>query len=153
MTGEEPHQRKQFDQKVPPPFVRAARVLGPKVGVMFLCVFRFPCGAAVECNCLIARLIAPLRPCSPIGPPEAPGLQTFASLSASRFSQQVRQGGRGIEAGTEGGGGGGGAYSFVACLNRLTIDHAFLWRRGTVPTPYRDTSDVWALISCFPRIT
>ena len=30
---------------------------------------------------------------------------------------------------------GGGAYSFVACLSRMTIDHAPLARRRTVPTP------------------
>ena len=35
---------------------------------------------------------------------------------------------------------GGGAYSFVACLSRLTIDHTSLSRRSTVPTPNRDTS-------------
>ena len=29
---------------------------------------------------------------------------------------------------------GGGGYSFVACLSRLTLDHASLSRRGTVPT-------------------
>ena len=34
----------------------------------------------------------------------------------------------------------GGVYSFVACLSRLTIDHASLSRRSTVPTPSRDTS-------------
>ena len=37
---------------------------------------------------------------------------------------------------------GGGASSFVACLGRLTIDHASLSRRGTDPTPNRDTFDV-----------
>ena len=31
------------------------------------------------------------------------------------------------------GGAGGGAYSFVACLSHLTIDHASLSRRSTVP--------------------
>ena len=30
-----------------------------------------------------------------------------------------------------------GAYSFVACFGRLTIDHASLSRRSTVPTPNR----------------
>ena len=30
---------------------------------------------------------------------------------------------------------GGGAYSFAACLSHLTIDHASLSRRSTVPTP------------------
>ena len=38
--------------------------------------------------------------------------------------------------------GGGGAYSFVACRSQLTIDHAALSRRNTVPTPYGDTSNV-----------
>ena len=41
--------------------------------------------------------------------------------------------------------GGGRAYLFVACLSRLTIDHASLSRRSTVPTPNRDTSNIWAL--------
>ena len=36
-----------------------------------------------------------------------------------------------------GGGIGGGGYSFVACLSHLTIDHASLSRRSTVPTPNR----------------
>ena len=44
----------------------------------------------------------------------------------------------------------GGAYSFVACVGHLTISHASLSRRSTVPTPNRDTSNVWALISLFP---
>ena len=49
---------------------------------------------------------------------------------------------------------GGGAYSFVACcLSHLTIDHAFLSRRSTVPTPNRDTSNIWALITLFPYNT
>ena len=39
--------------------------------------------------------------------------------------------------------GGGGAYSFVACPGRLTIDHASLSRRSTVPAPNGDTSNVW----------
>ena len=30
--------------------------------------------------------------------------------------------------------GGGGTYSFVACLSRVTIDHASLWRRSAVPS-------------------
>ena len=42
---------------------------------------------------------------------------------------------------------GGGAYSCVACLSFLTIDHAFRSRRSTVPTPNRDTSNVWSLIT------
>ena len=48
--------------------------------------------------------------------------------------------------------GGGGAYSFVACLSHLTIDDASLLRRSTVPTPNRDTSNIWALITLFPCI-
>ena len=30
---------------------------------------------------------------------------------------------------------GGGAYSFVACLSSLAVDHASLSRRSTAPTP------------------
>ena len=41
--------------------------------------------------------------------------------------------------------GGGGTY-FVGCLSHLTIDHASLSRHSTVPTPKRDTSNIWALI-------
>ena len=52
-----------------------------------------------------------------------------------------------------GGEGGGGAYSFVACLSNLTIDHASLSRRSTVPTPNRDTSNIWALITRLPYTT
>ena len=44
----------------------------------------------------------------------------------------------------------GGAYSFVACLSHLIIYHASLSRRSTVPTPNRDTPNVWALITLFP---
>ena len=47
----------------------------------------------------------------------------------------------------------GAAYSFVACLSHLTIDHASLSRRSTVPTPNRDTSNIWALITLHPHIT
>ena len=39
----------------------------------------------------------------------------------------------------------GGMYSFVDCLSHLTIDHASLSRRSTVPTPNADTSSIWAL--------
>ena len=42
--------------------------------------------------------------------------------------------------------GGEGAYSFVACLSHLTVDHASLSRRSTVPAPNRDTSNIWAPI-------
>ena len=38
-------------------------------------------------------------------------------------------------------GGGGGAYSVVARLSHLTIEHAPLSRRSAVPTPERDTSN------------
>ena len=57
--------------------------------------------------------------------------------------------------GTGTGTGGGAAYSFVACLSHLTIDHASLSRRSTVPTPTpnRDTSNIWALITLLPCIT
>ena len=51
------------------------------------------------------------------------------------------------------GAGGGGAYPFVACLSHMTIDHASLLRRSTVPTPNRDTSNFWALITLFLYIT
>ena len=37
--------------------------------------------------------------------------------------------------------GGEGTFSFVACRSLLTIDHASLSRRSTVPT--RDTSNIW----------
>ena len=47
----------------------------------------------------------------------------------------------------------GGAYSFAACLSNLTIDHASLSSRSTVPTPNRDTSNIWALITLIPNIT
>ena len=33
----------------------------------------------------------------------------------------------------------GSAYSFVACLNIVTFEHESLARRGTFPTPSRDT--------------
>ena len=40
--------------------------------------------------------------------------------------------------------GGGEAYSFVACLSHLTIDHASLPRRSTVPTPNRHLQQLGA---------
>ena len=49
--------------------------------------------------------------------------------------------------------GGGGAYSFVACLSSLTMDHAFLSARSTVHTPNRDTSNIWALSTFLPCAT
>ena len=51
------------------------------------------------------------------------------------------------------GGGGrrkGGAYSFVACLSRLIIDHALFSRRSTVPTPNRDAPNILALSAFLP---
>ena len=38
-----------------------------------------------------------------------------------------------------------GAYSFIGCVSHLTIDHASLSRRSTVPTPFRGTSIFWVL--------
>ena len=38
----------------------------------------------------------------------------------------------------------------VACLSHLTVDNASLSRQSTVPTPNRDTSNVWALNTLFP---
>ena len=49
------------------------------------------------------------------------------------------------------GAGAGDAYSCVVCLSRLTVARASLSRRGTVPTPHRDTSIIWALIAFLPR--
>ena len=52
------------------------------------------------------------------------------------------------------GGEGGRAYSFVACLSFLTVDHSSPSRRGTVPTPTKGTSSSWALIIViFPYIS
>ena len=42
--------------------------------------------------------------------------------------------------------------SFVAWLSHLTIDHASLSRRSTVPTPNRDTSNILELITFFSRV-
>ena len=47
----------------------------------------------------------------------------------------------------------GGEYSFVSCLSHLTIDHASLSRRSTIPTPNRDTSNMWPLITFSPCAT
>lgn len=46
----------------------------------------------------------------------------------------------------------GGTYSHVACIRRLTIQHAFFPRRGTILTSSRDTSNLLAL-TMFPYIT
>ena len=48
---------------------------------------------------------------------------------------------------------GGGAHSFVTCLSHLTIDHAYLLRRSTVPIPNRGTSNILELMTFFPSIT
>ena len=48
---------------------------------------------------------------------------------------------------------GGGGYSFVACLSHLTIDHASLSRRSTVPTPIRDLHHLGAHDVFFPYVT
>ena len=45
----------------------------------------------------------------------------------------------------------GGTLSVLA-LSHLTIDHASLSTRSTVPTPSRDTTNIWALITFFPRL-
>lgn len=37
---------------------------------------------------------------------------------------------------------GGGGYSFVACLDHLTINHASISRRSTATTSKRDTSNI-----------
>ena len=52
--------------------------------------------------------------------------------------------------GVEGGLGKGGAYSCVACLCHFNIDHASLARRGTVPTPDRDSSQHLGAYYAFP---
>ena len=45
-------------------------------------------------------------------------------------------------------------YSLVACLGDLTVNHASLSRRSTIPTFNGDTSNSsWALIALFPDIT
>ena len=46
-----------------------------------------------------------------------------------------------------GGGEGGGRTHLLLALGHLTVDHASLSRRDTVPTPDRDTSNIWALIT------
>ena len=43
--------------------------------------------------------------------------------------------------------GGGGILICCFCLSHLTIDHASLSRRSTVPSPNRDTCNIWALIT------
>ena len=36
-----------------------------------------------------------------------------------------------------------------ACLSSFTVDHAPLSKQSTVPPPKRDTSNIWAPITCF----
>ena len=55
--------------------------------------------------------------------------------------------------GTNGWGGGEGGNSFVAYLSHLTIDHAFLSARSTLPTPSRDISSIRGLVAFFPSNT
>ena len=43
--------------------------------------------------------------------------------------------------------------NLVVCLSHLTIDHASLSRRSTVPTLNRDTSNIWALVTILPYTT
>ena len=61
-------------------------------------------------------------------------------MSAAPEAEQNRGGGRGR---------GGGAHSLVACLSRLTVDHAPLSRRSTVPTPLIDTPPTFGRSSRF----
>ena len=59
-------------------------------------------------------------------------------------------------AGRQGGrerGRGSRRYSMVACLRHLTVDHASLSRQATLPTPHRETSNIWALFTFLPYIT
>ena len=49
--------------------------------------------------------------------------------------------------------GGGGDLICCFCLSHLTIDHAPLWRRSTVPTPDEDNFNIWALITLSPGMT
>ena len=42
---------------------------------------------------------------------------------------------------------GGKGFAFVACLSHLTIAHASLSRRSTVPAPNRGASNIWAFIT------
>ena len=49
--------------------------------------------------------------------------------------------------------GGGWRTHLLVCLCHLAIDHASLSRRSTVPTPNRDNSNIWALLTLLPYTT
>ena len=49
--------------------------------------------------------------------------------------------------------GGRAARSLIDWLSRLTIDHASLSKRGTVPTPNRHPPNIWAPSTLFPYFT
>ena len=76
-------------------------------------------------------------------------LDVGRALSSSDAKTRNTQGSRTYQRSWAGKGGRGG-YSFVACLSYLTIDHASLSRRSTVPTPNRDTSNIWTLSTVLP---
>ena len=66
----------------------------------------------------------------------------FIVLGASGENMQARcSSARGLR--------GGGAFSFAAYLGRLAIDHAFLSRRSTAPTPIRDASNILGALYVF----
>ena len=71
-------------------------------------------------------------------------------LRASPVVYPEEEVGREMEQGRNGG---GWAYSFVVRPSHLTVDHASISRRSIVPTPDRDTFNVWALITLFLYIT
>ena len=55
-----------------------------------------------------------------------------------------------LEAKHSAGGWGWGRTYLLLASSLLTIDHASLSRRGTVPTPNRDTSNIWACNGLHP---
>lgn len=59
----------------------------------------------------------------------------------------ARRDSEGVEAG--GGEGGGGEHSFDACRSHLTVENGPLSRLSAIPTPSRDTFNVWARIPFF----
>ena len=70
----------------------------------------------------------------------------------STGSEAVQRREPGLEGGRRGrGGGNGGRTHFVACVSHLTVDHATLSRRSTVPAPNRDTSNIGVLGTFFPH--